>query len=686
MSTLGAIVSMAFGMLVVQRILNTYGSDFNGLNATIMQIVNALLILEGGFILAVNFALYKPAVNDDQQKINQILAATKKVFSKLGIVFLVVGLGVSIVVPLVINTGIPMIHVFLMFIMALLPSAANIFFVMKYTCLFNVYQKDYIISFIALMAQLIIHALSFTIAFFGWNYLLIRGVHMTVLLANCVVITAVFKKKFPNANFKVVPDNSAIKGTREIFIGKLTGTLYNTLPIILISIFADTRLASVYAVYILVINAIKMIMQSVVSAPRNAFGQLIAEGNKQKLSRLFFKYNLVNLIFVAVLLSTTLILFMPFISLYTAGVYDVNYINLPMAILLVVIAFVELSHIPSGMLMFVGGYFKQIRNTQLIAAIVLVVSAFVGVLTLGIYGLFGAILLCAFLLALLEINFVHNELFNKRLKFFCLLIGLNLLLFIGLVATWNFINIEINTIGRFVMFGAIIFMSNAIVIVGINFIVFNRHMREIARMLLSMFKRKSNQNNTIEVGNMQFTKTKLDGVVEITPKAFGDNRGWFCEVYNKKVFDEAGVVYDFVQDNHSYSAQKGTVRALHLQNAPHAQSKLVRCVRGAIFDVAVDLRENSPTYKQWIGVELSAENKKMLMIPRGFAHGFVTLTDDTEVCYKVDNHYNKESEVGIIYNDPNIGIDWGVDEPVLSDKDKIAGLLKDANIIFEQTE
>ena len=176
-------------------------------------------------------------------------------------------------------------------------------------------------------------------------------------------------------------------------------------------------------------------------------------------------------------------------------------------------------------------------------------------------------------------------------------------------------------------------------------------------------------------------KTKLKDVYQIEQRIFNDNRGWFSETYNQLIFEMNGLVYDFVQDNHSYSAQRGTVRALHLQNPPFAQAKLVRCVRGAIFDVAVDLRKNSPTYKQWVGVELSAENRKQLMIPRGFAHGFVTLCDDTEVCYKVDNHYNKESEVGIIYNDPEIGIDWGVSDPILSDKDRAAKLLKDCEIL-----
>ena len=126
---------------------------------------------------------------------------------------------------------------------------------------------------------------------------------------------------------------------------------------------------------------------------------------------------------------------------------------------------------------------------------------------------------------------------------------------------------------------------------------------------------------------MKLTKTKLDGVVIIEPDVFGDNRGFFMESWNKKKMEEAGLYYDFVQDNHSKSTVKGTLRGIHFQKGDKAQAKLVRCVKGAVFDVAVDLRKNSPTFKQWVGVELSEENKKQLLIPRGFGHGFVTLTD-----------------------------------------------------------
>lgn len=179
---------------------------------------------------------------------------------------------------------------------------------------------------------------------------------------------------------------------------------------------------------------------------------------------------------------------------------------------------------------------------------------------------------------------------------------------------------------------------------------------------------------------MKITKTKLDGVVIIEPDVFGDNRGFFMESWNKKKMVEAGLDYDFVQDNHSKSTVKGTLRGVHFQKGDKAQAKLVRCVKGAVLDVAVDLRRNSPTFKQWVGVELSEENKKQLLIPRGFGHGFVTLTDDVEFLYKADNYYAPEADAGIRWNDPEIGVEWGVENPILSEKDKKNPFLKNAEI------
>lgn len=181
---------------------------------------------------------------------------------------------------------------------------------------------------------------------------------------------------------------------------------------------------------------------------------------------------------------------------------------------------------------------------------------------------------------------------------------------------------------------------------------------------------------------MKFEKTKLEGVVIITPDVFGDHRGFFMESWSEHKMEEAGLHYNFVQDNHSMSSVKGTLRGIHFQKGDKAQAKLVRCVKGAVLDVAVDLRHESPTYKQWVAMELSAENKKQLMIPRGFGHGFVTLTDEVEFLYKADNYYAPEADGGIRWNDPEIGVDWGVDKPILSAKDEKNPFLKDLGEVF----
>ena len=182
------------------------------------------------------------------------------------------------------------------------------------------------------------------------------------------------------------------------------------------------------------------------------------------------------------------------------------------------------------------------------------------------------------------------------------------------------------------------------------------------------------------MGEFKFTETEIKGVYIVETKVFGDNRGWFMETYSKINMPE--IECDFVQENQSYSKEKGTLRGIHFQNGENAQSKLVRCTKGAVLDVAVDLRKNSSTYKQWVAVELSGENKKQLFIPRGFGHGFVTLTKDVEFVYKVDNYYNYESERSIFWCDSDINVDWNVTTPIISEKDAKAPLLKDSDYSF----
>lgn len=181
---------------------------------------------------------------------------------------------------------------------------------------------------------------------------------------------------------------------------------------------------------------------------------------------------------------------------------------------------------------------------------------------------------------------------------------------------------------------------------------------------------------------MEVTKTKFKGLLIVETDVFGDHRGWFTESYTKAKFTDNGIDADFVQDNQSYSSVNGTLRGIHFQTNPKAQAKMIRCTRGTIIDTVVDLRKGSDTYKQWFSIELSAENKKQLFIPQGFGHAFLTITDDVEVQYKADEYYSKEHDRSIQFDDPELGVDWGIENPILSEKDMKAPLLKDSDVNF----
>jgi dTDP-4-dehydrorhamnose 3,5-epimerase len=177
------------------------------------------------------------------------------------------------------------------------------------------------------------------------------------------------------------------------------------------------------------------------------------------------------------------------------------------------------------------------------------------------------------------------------------------------------------------------------------------------------------------------TPLAIPEVLLITPKRHGDGRGWFAETWSRRSLADAGVDADFLQDNQAFNARKGTLRGLHFQAPPHPQAKLVRALKGAIYDVAVDLRAGSATYGRFVAAELTAEHGEQLFIPRGFGHGYCTLTDDCELAYKVDGLYAPETEGGVIWNDPDLAIPWPLDrEPTLSDKDKLLPRLRDLTV------
>lgn len=185
---------------------------------------------------------------------------------------------------------------------------------------------------------------------------------------------------------------------------------------------------------------------------------------------------------------------------------------------------------------------------------------------------------------------------------------------------------------------------------------------------------------------MEIKKLELKGVFEINLNPSEDNRGYFMRVFDDKIFADSGIDRNWVQENHSKSFQKGIIRGLHFQLPPFTETKLVRCIRGAVLDVFVDLRYGSNSFGQWDSIELSENNKKMILIPRGFAHGFYTLTEESEVLYKVDNYYSPANELGLLWNDIELNINWPDKNPILSEKDKMNLTLKEFITRFNSIE
>ncbi len=181
---------------------------------------------------------------------------------------------------------------------------------------------------------------------------------------------------------------------------------------------------------------------------------------------------------------------------------------------------------------------------------------------------------------------------------------------------------------------------------------------------------------------MKITELELEGAMIIEPKVFIDNRGFSSETFSKKTVKENGINFDFVLDYEAMNLKKNTIRGIHFQNNPHAQTKLVRVLCGEIYDIIVDLRKDSPTFKKWIGHVISAENRKQILIPNGFGHAFITLTDNTSVLYKFDDYYDSKLVRTIKWNDPEIGIDWKCDAPIISVSDANAPLLKESDVNF----
>ncbi len=485
------LVNGLLGIVVTRFVIARFGSDFNGLNSTAQQIVNVLLVLEGGFTLASNVALFAPLTAGQTEVMNGILVATRSKFRKIGTLFLGVGALIAVGYSFAVNSGLPTEFVFTLVLMTVAPAAFNLYYATTYRVLLQTQQKEYVISLITMLTIGLGHGTNIVMILLGGPMWAVRFITMLFALGNSLLIAGYTKRKNPFINFKETPRPEMIRGTGAVMVQKITGVIYNASPIVFLSISptGGTALASVYAVYNNVFTMIKSLLHGVIDAPRHGFGQMLTERKREDVWPTFAQYEYIAFFAVYLLLTTACALILPFISIYTAGIADANYYDPVIAIMMVLIAVLEMLHIPSGHLINMAGHFKTSRNFQMISCAVLVLGMSVGGSVWGVYGMLGTLLAVALLLAILEMGYVHIYFFHGKLLTLAKLLLPLLVAGVAVCCVEMTLQLPIHGYLLFAVYACILACVNALIGLAIGMLFNRKELLALIRRGVGLLKR-----------------------------------------------------------------------------------------------------------------------------------------------------------------------------------------------------
>lgn len=495
-SLLFTLINGLCNLIVVRKLIETYGSDFNGLNSTAAQFISVLLIIEGGFAVAANVALFRPLSQGDKQRINSIVSAINKKFNKISFAFLLVGGGVSVIFALLVKSEYEFYIKFGVFIFLIISTWFNLYYSTKYKILIQSDQKEYILNIISCIFLLLSNGIMYVMIVFKWHPLLLRAVVMLSAIMNSVCVGIICKAKYPYINTKATPNYASIKGTTDVFVQKIVGVIYASVPIIFISVFVSTVDASIYTVYNTVITLIKSIETAVINAPRMSLGYLIAENDltSERVKKVYNEYEFTAIFSASFLLGVTMIMIMPFISIYSAEFTDASYSNWNIAILLIITCLVECIHIPSGVLITMSGKFKEGKKIQIVAGVVLLVTLSIGVIFGGMNGIIVAVLLTAIVLAFMEIIYAKKVLLKDNLIGFVKNLAVNVVANIILIIIGLSLNIIVNSFLEFFVIAFFVFIVNALAIISINYIFCRKMINSVMSRICSIVFPKARKN------------------------------------------------------------------------------------------------------------------------------------------------------------------------------------------------
>lgn len=467
-----AIYTLVYGLvsLVATRcILVAYGSDFNGLSATATQIVNILLIFESGVTVATNVALFDPIRRADRDAIETILSTAKRAYILIGACYIAIGIVISIIFANLAKSDISVEYIFCIILMAILPSGLNLLLSTKYSVMICSEQKEYLLNIAKMITMTLGQIAIIILAVNQSNILLVRMALFCASVANCISIVAIARVQHSDIHYNKKPDFRLLKGTKDICMQKIAGVVIGTTPAILISILNNTMLTSVYSIYLNIITMIKSFMLAIINAPRMSIGNMLTEGNQSKINTVFLKYEMIVFLIITPVAMTYCALVMPFVSIYTRSVNDIEYHNLFIAAVLILDLYVNCIHMPSGIMMNMAGRFRESKVIQARALVIFIACAALGFMLSGIYGLISAVLISTIVTAIGEVNYVHCSCFHCLGKFVRMLVP-SMLAFIFTSVGFYAVGFSATGYLQLVLYAVVLFAINSAVSCALQFV------------------------------------------------------------------------------------------------------------------------------------------------------------------------------------------------------------------------
>jgi O-antigen/teichoic acid export membrane protein len=468
-----SLIPSFLALILNNIILVKFGSDVNGVISTVGQLINLLMIFEGGFTMATTIALYKPYLLKDYEKINSLLSAIKSVFSRIGLLVTILGLILAIITPYYFKSEVDRNQISILLIIATTHLGIQFFITSSYNILFSVAQIEYKSSALDFVFNISSQVLSIISIINGGSIVFIKIIALVIPTLRIPFLIKMFKNNFPFGDLsKVKKDFSFLTNTKDIFSQKIANLIFGSTDLIIISFMIDTKNASIYAVYNMIFIFIKGIILSIILSPFHSFGQLYAENNNNKLRDIYKIFQFISIIIINIFLSAILIVILPFIDLYTINVVDINYINPLTALLFCFSVFLELLSYILGSFSNSTGHFSSMKRIAFIGAALNIVFSLFFVSSLGINGVLLGTIIAYIFIVLFQVYLVHIKILKSGFFYFAKILFINIVLAITLNLILNGINIYFENYVDFFFTGFILFIFISFIVTIVN-VLFN---------------------------------------------------------------------------------------------------------------------------------------------------------------------------------------------------------------------